>query len=81
MAWRALREPLGTREKLGERLLGSKLGDLLHTLANCPKARFASIHDRWKLTMTDVASAVMAPLARNLEALTVSKSSWNVVGI
>jgi hypothetical protein len=43
MAWRVLREPLGYSRKLGERLLGSKLGDLLGTLANCPEARSASV--------------------------------------
>jgi hypothetical protein len=29
------------------RLLSSELGDLLHPLANRPKARTASVHDRW----------------------------------
>jgi hypothetical protein len=51
MVSRALREPLGCSRKLGECLidlpqLGSELTDLLHALANCPKARSASVHDR-----------------------------------
>jgi hypothetical protein len=37
------------------RLLGSELRDLLHTLATCPKARSASIHDRSKAVFQGLA--------------------------
>jgi hypothetical protein len=44
-------EPCGRRgtynvARLMEQRGDAKLTDLLHTLANCPKARSASIHDR-----------------------------------
>jgi hypothetical protein len=44
-------EPCGRREtysvaRLMERHGDAKLTDLLQTLANCPKARSANIHDR-----------------------------------
>jgi hypothetical protein len=44
-------EPCGRREtyykaRLMERHGNAKLTDLLQTLANCPKVRSASIHDR-----------------------------------
>ena len=46
-------EPCGRRgtysvARLMERHGDAKLTDLLQTLANCPKARSASIHDRCK---------------------------------
>jgi hypothetical protein len=46
-------EPCGRRgtynvARLIERHGDAKLTDLLQTLADCPKARSASIHDRWK---------------------------------
>ena len=46
-------EPCGRRGTYGvARLMeqhgDAKLTDLLQTLANCPKARSASIHDRYK---------------------------------
>ena len=48
-----VREPCGRRgaykvARLMELHGDAKLTDLLHTLANCPKARSASIHDRCK---------------------------------
>jgi hypothetical protein len=48
-----IREPCGRRGRYNvERLMAehgdAKLTDLLVTLANCPKARSASIHDRCK---------------------------------
>jgi hypothetical protein len=47
-------EPCGRRgtygvERLMERHGDAKMTDLLQTLANCPKARSASIHDRCKV--------------------------------
>jgi hypothetical protein len=47
-------EPCGRRgsyavARLTERHGDAKLTDLLQTLANCPKARSASIHDRCKV--------------------------------
>ena len=59
MAGRVLREPLGYSRKLGERLLGSKLGDLPRTLANYPKARSASV-----MIVLRAAASVSATLAR-----------------
>jgi hypothetical protein len=50
MAWRVLREPLGYSRKLGERLLDpparQRVGRSASPLANGPKARSASVHDR-----------------------------------
>ena len=47
-------EPCGRRERYNVQQLmeqhgDAKLTDLLQTLANCPKARSASIHDRCKV--------------------------------
>jgi hypothetical protein len=58
MVCAVFREPLGYSRKLGECLLdvGSELGDLLNTLANCPKARSASVRCRVKAVYWAIAS-------------------------
>jgi hypothetical protein len=53
-------EPCGRRgtynmTRLMEQHGDAKLTDLLQTLANCPKARWASIHDRYKAVFEGLA--------------------------
>ena len=64
-------EPLGTRESSANACSAASWA-ICFTPSPIARKR-ASIHDRWKLTMTDVASAVMAPLARNLEAPSLNR--------
>jgi hypothetical protein len=52
-------QPCGRRDRYSvQRLMAQhgdpKLTDLLETLANCPKARSASIHDRCKAVYSDL---------------------------